>query len=109
MACDEKVVLEIVGDIISALRDNDAVNAYRYYNVLEGYIRRNRCKSEVVDTAIKLLKSADHNLNGSMRIVLREIIGLLSKLKRAPKSRKKETKQKTRRKSKSRTRARRKH
>jgi len=106
MVCDEKIVIEIIGDIISALRDDDVMSAYKYYNVLEGYIKRNRCGTKIIEDAIKLLKSADHGLGESMRLVLKEILEMVSKLKRAPKTKKKETKQKSRRKSKSKSRTR---
>ena len=107
MVCDKKIVLELVGDIIKALSREDSLEAYRYYSILEGYVKRNKCGGDVIETVIKFLKSSEHTLSESMRIVLVEIEGLVSKLKR--KSKKKSTERKSKRKSKSRTRGRRKH
>lgn len=85
MVCDKRLVLELAGDIINALRDNDSVSAYRCVHALEGYVKRNKCSKDVIDAVIRLLESADCSLDERARHTLRDIISLVLRLKETTK------------------------
>jgi len=86
VTCEERLVLGLAGDIINALRDGDSISAYRCVHTLEGYVKRNKCGGEVIDAALKLLVSAESGLSESARYVLKDIISLISKLKKTVKT-----------------------
>ncbi|MEX0568090.1 MAG: hypothetical protein Q6363_002895 [Candidatus Njordarchaeota archaeon] len=99
--CDPTLVLEIISDIIGALRAESEVEVYRYFEILRRYLKGKKCSKETLERALRLLESVRDELSHGFLLILNDIIEDLKQRlpkKKTKSARKKSTKTRRRRK-----------
>lgn len=98
--CDPTLVLELISDIIGALRAESEVEVYRYFEILRRYLKGKKCSKETLERALRLLESVRDELSHGFLLILNDIIeDLKQRLPKKTKStRKRSTKTRRRRK-----------
>lgn len=95
--CDPVLVLEIISDIIDALRSKSEVEVYRYFGILKRYLKGKKCPKEIIERSIRLLESIRGELKHNKLFILSDILDYLRGISREAKSvRKKAVKRKKR-------------
>ena len=87
--CDPRLTLELISDIVRALRFGSDVEIYRFFNVLRNYLKNKKCPKETIERALSILNSVYPELSESRKLLLKEITSFIKKLSKAGKKKKK--------------------